>query len=115
MKASIADVSRLARNALNGGVIDLDLVAICYSFFELNEVDRLIVAGIATEVANMCDNVSVISALELIFKAERYVGMREGRYPKSEFYRNNERTPSYLPNKTTVVQQYENIFITSDF
>ena len=51
MKASVADVSRLARNALNGGVMDVDLVAICYSFLELNEVDRSIVAGIATEMA----------------------------------------------------------------
>ena len=76
--------------------MDLDLVAICYSFLELNEVDRSIVAGIATDVANMCDNVSVISALELIFKAERYAGMRDGRYPKSEFYKNNERLPFAL-------------------
>ena len=114
MKASVADVSRLAKNALNGGVMDLDLVAICYSFLELNEVDRSIVAGIATDVANMCDNVSVISALELIFKAERYAGMRDGRYPKSEFYKNNERLPFYRSDKTLVLRD-EQIVITNDF
>ena len=114
MKASVADVSRLARNALNGGVMDVDLVAICYSFLELNEVDRSIVAGIATDVANMCDNVSVISALELIFKTERYSGMREGRYPKSDFYRNNERLPFYRSDKTQMVRD-EQIVITNDF
>ena len=114
MKASVADVSRLARNALNGGVMDLNLVAICFAFFELNEVDRSIVAGIATDVANMCDNVSVISALELIFKAERYAGMREGRYPKSEFYKNNERLPFYRSDKTQMVRD-EQIIVTNDF
>jgi hypothetical protein len=114
LKASVADVNRLAKNALNGGVMDLNLVAICYAFFELNEVDRSIVAGIATDIANMCDNVSVISALELIFKAERYAGMREGRYPKSEFYKNNERLPFHRSDKAWMVMD-DQIVITNDF
>ena len=111
---SVGEATKAIKLAQNGGVADEDLRAVCFAYSELSEVDKLPIARMAIMIASMCDNVSIISALMLIHEAERYSGMRDGRYPKTEFYRDNERLPFYRSDKTRMLRD-DQIFVSNDF
>jgi hypothetical protein len=86
MKLFISDVKRLVNDVLDGDVVDQTLYLICFSFTELSEQDQLIIAGMAVDIASKFKNISVLSALEVIFKLERFMGMSDGRYPFIKTY-----------------------------
>ncbi len=86
MKLFISDVKRLVNDVLDGDVVEQTTLLICFSFAELSERDQLVIAGMAIEIASKFKNVSILSALELIFKLERFMGMSYGRYPFTKTY-----------------------------
>jgi hypothetical protein len=86
MRLSMTDVKRLVNDVLEADVVDQTTFLISFSFAELSEQDQLIIAGMAVEFASKFKNISVLSALEVIFKLERFMGMNDGRYPCTKTY-----------------------------
>jgi hypothetical protein len=115
MALSIADVKRSVNDALNGGVVDETLKLICFAYSDLCDVDQLFVGKVVIDIAERCDNVSALLALELIYKTIRFVGMTDGSFPKTQFFIDNARLPFSRGVPISIFAKDEEMIITNDF
>jgi hypothetical protein len=115
MSLSIADVKRLVNSALDGDVADQTTLLVCFSFSELSEQDKLIIGRMAIEIASKFRKISVLTALELIFKLERFIGMSEGRYETTKTYLETTRLTLPQIEMKKILRQDEEMFILNDF
>ena len=78
------DLKRSVREALEGKTIDEDLRLVAIAYNDLSEFDQDAIGNEALRISNGIKNLSPISALSLIYHLERWLGMKENRYPRNE-------------------------------